>query len=365
MIKTVRICLAILFLSVVATRGWAENLVVKKDLSQEWMVYENGSFAKFDGQKVTTIYLDLNADRFAGDFLHIENATHFNLFINGKLAADGTSLLLSLDSLSKRYTAAMQICIRSDKSGGQLRTTIKSRQQHTAERLQPEKHKDSSFRDFSVVAALIMIILLITVIQVNPKLASDYFSIQKIFSPSEGEDSQVYSRMTSSTNILFYLFCSLMLGYFLMIIFQFVADRYVLAYAFQAATFGGALVLWLKLSLVILLLFFAKIILVYGLAYLFGMQAVAGVHFFNWIRLILVIFGAAAVILSIYFIARGQSETFFAALFQFFSWALAGWMIIILFKLRGRTDHSVFHLFSYICATELIPFLFIIKILYH
>jgi hypothetical protein len=365
MIKTVRISLAIFFVSIMASPAWAASLVVKKDLSSEWLVYENGRFTKFDGQEASTIYIEINASRFAGDFLSIASASRFHLFINGKLAADGSTLQLSLDSLAKRYTTAMQVSIHVEKSGGWLQTTIKSRNVQKNETSVIEMHKGTSFRDFSIVAALLIIILLITITRLNPKLAADYFSIQKIFSPSEGEDSQVYSRMTSSTNILFYLFCSLMLGYFLIIIFQFVAGRYVLAYGFRVDTFGVALVLWLKLSLVILLLFFAKIILVYGLAYLFGMQGVAGVHFFNWIRLILVIFGAAAVILSCYFIGRGQSESFFTALFKFFSWALAGWMIIILFKLRGRTDHSVFHLFSYICATELIPFLFIIKILYH
>lgn len=365
MIKSLQIYLAIFFLCLLAQSSQAQTLVVRKDLSSDWQVFEDGKYVKFDGHELSTIYINLDGNRYAGNFLAIDHVGGFDLFINGKLAAEGTNVKLSIDSLAKRYTSSMQLSIRSEKEGGKLVTTILTATPKPDDTLSLVKHKDSSFRDFSIVAALIIIVLLITIIGLNPKLASDYFSIQKIFSPTEGEDSQVYSRITSSTNILFYLFCSLMLGYFLMIIFQFVTGRYVLAYAFEAQTFATALWLWIKLSLMIMVLFFAKILLVYSLAYLFGMQGVAGIHFFNWIRLILVIFGAAAIVLSFYFIGRGQSESFFATLFQFFSWALAGWMIIILFKLRGRTDHSVFHLFSYICATELIPFLFIIKILYN
>jgi hypothetical protein len=151
----------------------------------------------------------------------------------------------------------------------------------------------------------------------------------------------------------------------MMIVFQFVHGRYPLAMSFQAESFSLAMMQWVKFSFVLLVLFFIKIILVYTLALLFGLPGIAGVHFFNWVRLLLVIFGVATIILSFYFIARGQSENFFNILFRFLSWTLAGWMILILFKLRGRTERSLFHLFSYICATELIPFLFIIKILYN
>ncbi|RAW03336.1 DUF4271 domain-containing protein [Pseudochryseolinea flava] len=364
MIKAFRICLAIFFLGafIIPSRGQA--LVLKKDLATEWLSFEDGAYHKFEGP-LETVYVDLDANRYVGNVLLISHPAGVNLFINGKFAGNGKEMQLSIDSLAKRYTAAMQLSVRPEQSGGKLTTHVLASSTPVDDGLTLMKHKDASFRDFSVVAALIIILLLIVIIRLNPKLASDYFSIQKIFSLTEGEDSQTYSRITNSTNILFYLFCSLMLGYFLMVVFQFVDDRYTLAYAFVAESFGMAIWLWIKLSVTIMLLFFAKIILVYSLAYLFGMQTVGGVHFFNWIRLILVIFGATVILMSFYFMGRGDNETFFNVLFQFFGWALAGWMIIILFKLRGRTDHSVFHLFSYICATELIPFLFIIKILYN
>ena len=74
--------------------------------------------------------------------------------------------------------------------------------------------------------------------QINPKLTSDYFSITKIFSTREGEDGQSSSRITSSINILFYAYCSLMLGYFLMIIFHYVPSQYAIS-----GTFSGKYIL--------------------------------------------------------------------------------------------------------------------------
>ncbi|HEY3430894.1 MAG TPA: DUF4271 domain-containing protein [Cyclobacteriaceae bacterium] len=357
------LCLTIFF-------GWginqsaAQTPQVKKDLAADWLVYEDGQYQKFENHAASTIYLKLNTNQYAGDVLHLESREPFSLFINGKLSSTNSRFLLDIDSLSKLFEPTLLISIHQPSGMHQLSTTIESHVRQTAGVLLPEKRKPSHFRDFTVVAALALIILLITMIRLNPKLASDYFSPTKIFSIHDGDDSQLYSRITSSTNILFYVFCSLMLGFYMMVVFQFVAERYPIALQFQNLTFWDAMWNWLRFSMVLLLFFFAKIVVVYGLSRLFGFQGIAGVHFFNWARVIIVIFGVACVILSFYFIARGQSEGFFNVLFKFLSWTLAGWMILILLKLRSKTEHSVFHLFSYICATELIPFLFIIKILY-
>ena len=65
---------------------------------------------------------------------------------------------------------------------------------------------------------------------------------------------------------------------------------------------------WLKLGFIVLLLLFSKIVLVFLLSNLFGLRGIAGIHFFNWIRLLLIVSGALSLILFIYFISRGQNE---------------------------------------------------------
>jgi hypothetical protein len=223
----------------------------------------------------------------------------------------------------------------------------------------------SSFRDFVIVGMLILVSVLIVVVQLNPKLASDYFSIIKMFFMREGEESQIYSRITSSINILFYVYCSLMIGYYLMIIFRFIPSHYVVALGFQSDSFGGAMFLWIKLSAIVLLIVFFKVVLVFFLSRMFGLTEIAGIHIFNWIRLLLVVFGTLTMVLFFYFILHGQNENFHIVLLKVISWLLVGWMFLIILKLSKRLSHSMFHLFSYICATELIPLLITIKVLYN
>ena len=188
------------------------------------------------------------------------------------------------------------------------------------------------------------------VVQLNPKLASDYFSIIKMFFMREGEDSQNYSRITSSINILFYVYCSLMIGYYLMIIFRFIPSHYVVALGFQADTFGGAMFLWIKLSAIILTIVFLKVVLVYCLAIMFGLTEIAGIHIFNWVRLLLVVFGSLTILLFfIFHFARSERE--FPHHFAEDYFMASGWMDVSHhFKIEQTNDAlHVSFIFVHLC----------------
>ncbi|MEO5976139.1 MAG: DUF4271 domain-containing protein [Chryseolinea sp.] len=346
----------------------AQPYALVKDLRNEWKIYDGGQYTLYHGEKkANTIYFLVEATAFPGMFLHMNSPAEYTLFVNGQLAIKTTQPRnLSLDSLSERFGAPiLQMAVhQSEIHEGGLVTTVVSRGENSVfgEMLSPHY---SAFRDFAIVGIMVLIIMFIIITQLNPKLASDYFSITKIFSMREGDDGQSRSRITSSINILFYAYSSLMLGYFLMIIYHFLPHEYPTALYFQSVTFWEAMYEWLELSLLVLLLFFVKIVMVFGLSYVFGMKEIGGVHFFNWVRLLVGVFGVLTVVLFVYFISHGYKLGFYNFLLGTVAWVFAGWMILIILKLRHRLEHSMFHLFSYICATELLPFLITIKVLYY
>lgn len=348
---------------------YAQKLIVKKDLESEWRVYQNDQYQLYaDAERAaTSIYFQIRLAEFDKDVLYINDTETFSFFINGKFVASTQHLTLKVDSLRKVFSSAVITCALHQKEGisKTLVTQIKS-SVPVAKRgeIILEQHS-SSFRDFVIISFMILVVMLITIVRLNPKLASDYFSITKIFFLRESDDAQVYSRITSSTNILFYIFCSLMLSYYLMIIFHFVPQHHPIAFSFHSQSFGMAMFQWLKLSSIVLAAFFLKIILIYSLTAMFGSGELASIHFFNWVRVVLIFFGALTIVLSVYFIMHGQQVNFFTTLLQLLAWVLAGWMILIALKLSSRMGRSVFHLFSYICATELIPFLITLKVLYN
>jgi hypothetical protein len=356
----------VLLFLILAITSKAQELTLKKDFRKEWLIFQDDVYKPFTAEEdAKTIYFWLEASKFAGDTLLIESTEPFALFINAQLVyASEMKLVLSIDSLqSLRSTPNLLIGIHQKNNiGVGLTTGILSRSVISASDLLQISF--SSFRDFGIAGMLILLVMLIVIIRLNPKLATDYFSVTKIFSLREGDDKQVYSRITSSTSILFYCFCSLIIGYYLTIIFHFIPNQYSLAAAFYADTFSSALISWFQLSLIILGFFFFKMAIVFLATFLFGYSDLMGIHFFNWVRLLLVVFGTLTVILFTYFIGRGHGKDFLASMFVFVAWILVAWMILILLKLMTRNSRSMFHLFSYLCATELIPFLLTINLLY-
>jgi hypothetical protein len=341
---------------------------VSKDFRSDWQIYQGERYVPFEANgKISTIYFWLETSQFGGQLLRLSSSEPYTVFINGQLFASGNDRVdLSVDSIQRIFTApVLLVGVHQEKiREGGLQTLIVSKAPVKASEVELPM-RFSSFRDFVIVGMLILVSVLILVVQLNPKLAADYFSIIKMFFLREGEDSQIYSRMTNSINFLFYVYCSLMIGYYLMIIFRFIPSDYVVALAFQSDSFGEAMFLWAKLSAIILAIIFFKVVLVYVLSIMFGLTEIAGIHIFNWIRLLLVVFGSLTMILFFYFILHGHNENFHVILLKIISWLLVGWMFLIILKLSKRMSHSMFHLFSYICATELIPLLITIKVLYN
>jgi Domain of unknown function (DUF4271) len=342
-----------------------ENFLEKVDLQSEWLTYTTNQFSTFEKatDPIRTIYFSVKPGKFKTDFLVISGQAEFSIFLNGKLLVDQTrKTALSFDSLQKIFpepTYFFSIHGARGIESEKLSTLICSR--ILINTLTEETHpiRRTSFRDFVIVAVLILFVFLVSIIQLNPRLSSDYFSVTKLFSLRETDVDQFYYRLTSG-NILFYLLISLALAFFMIVIGQFVEFGMI---DLKNADFAVSMLTWLKVCLAIFVLLFIKMALVYIVASLFGIRDIAGFHFFNFTRLLLVSVGALTLILSVYNLLRGQQYGVYDFLLSMLTWATGGWVLLLFLKLTNRVSYAVFHLFSYICATEIIPFLLIVKAL--
>ena len=347
-----------------------EKFTIKKDLRAEWMIFDQHGYKPLSTSlenNPNTVYFRLEPQKYPGDYLRLKSDKRFFLFVNGKVTGQYEGqVLLSLDSITRtafnpEYLVAIH---QRDLNRRDLITEIISMQRLPLATSNTAVKPLSDFRDFVVVSGLIIIVLFLVILHVNPKLAADYFSVARIFSAREAEDSQSSARLTSSSNVQFYILCSLMIGFYLLIILQNLPPQYALPIRFQASGFWMMWWQWLKLSTIIFYVFLLKILIIFSLTRLFNMRGMARFHFFNWIRLLLIVFGAATIILFMYFISRGDSANLFVVFLSFIIIALIGWIVVAFFKLSGRSEHSMFHLFSYICATEIIPLLITVKLLF-
>lgn len=344
----------------------AQSYVLKKDLRSEWQAFDGAKFLPFNESDGTSVfYLGIKNPDPRGEYLRITAKEPVSIFVNNQLAGSFRSRILSIDSIAKMAGKDhLLIAIYYDKlAAGDVSTELLSAARSP---LRPEhdKRRQSFFKDFVIVGTLILLVMVAAMIRLNPKLAADYFSIPRIFSLRDTEDLQISSRIGNSSNILFYVYCSLLLGFYLLVIFHFVPSVYPVSHSFQSESFFEALTDWLRLSSVLLGFLVLKIFLVISFSSLFGMPQVAGIHFFNWVRIIVVFLGLLTLFLIIYFIWYGQDISLLSLLLRLLAWIIAGWIVLIYLKLVRKSSASMFHLFSYICATELIPFLFVIRVLY-
>lgn len=362
----VRYLLAIFFLLGMSASGDAQSLEVEKDLRAEWLVFDAAEGYTNIGEQTPgdAVYLRISPAAWPKRFLAIHSARPYFIFVNGQLAGEfeGRSIF-SADSLATRYgPGEMMIAIYQNNLNTRALTTSFMSWKNAEEPVMVRP--DSWLRDFATVAGVLIILFFIFISHLNPKLASDYLSLRAIITLRESADALANARLTNSANVQFYVACSLLLGYYLLLIFQHLPEGYVVPLYFEAHGFWSAIGQWLKLSAVILLVFIMKVLIVFLFTRLFDMRGLTRVHFFNWMRLLLIVAGAATIVMYIYFISRGQRPEVYAGCLIAVIVTLVAWVVILFLKLTGSRGHTMFHLFSYICATELIPLFITIKVLF-
>lgn len=366
-----RLLPAVALVFVVTSLFGQERFTAKRNLRAEWLSFEEGTYKPVGDKPVTrlnTIYFQLDPQSDAGDYLSVKSSKPYFIFVNGKVSGEfvGWSKF-RIDSMLQRERRASWVAIHQDGVNERdLVTEVISRRRPALEQEDLTKipRPYSHFRDFVVLAGLLIILLFLLAFRANPKLASDYFAAARIFTSREMDESQASVRLTGGSNVQFYVLCSLLIGYYLLIILQHLPAEYAVPVRFQVSGFWTMWWQWLKLSVIVFFVLVAKVFLIFVLTRLFDMRGMARFHFFNWIRLLLVTLGAATIILFMYFISRGDDAGYYVAFLSVVVAVLVAWIVVAFFKLSGRTGHSLFHLFSYLCATEIIPLIITVKVLF-
>jgi hypothetical protein len=364
-------CLFILFGIVFNISVFAqEKFTVKKDLHEQWLQFNGSAYVPVsaaDAHGVNTVHFELNAGQYPDNSLLIRSHKTFFVFINGKLVKQSKgTLTLPLDSLSKMFlTSGLTVSVYQPEIDPlDLKTEIVTTKNPSNTATGIDGKPAADLKDFVILSGLLLTVFFVVIIRLQPKLAADYFSIRRVVSLREGEDSQTHARFAISSNVWFYIFGSMLTAFFLLILFYHLPEKYLVTIRFRSDSFFMIFFHWIRLSFIILCVLLVKIAVIFLLSNLFGLRGIAGVHFFNGMRLLLIVTSTLTVIIFVYFISRGQDFTVYTSLLSLLIFMLVVWIGLVFFKLNNRIEHSMFHLFSYICATEVIPLLVTVKVLF-
>lgn len=344
--------------------GFAQAPLRTQDLEKDWLVFTDSGYHVYKGQSgVQAIHLPFGKTKGVGDYLVMQSSRPVSIFLDNALLSSekkiDTLFIDSIRSQHNRLDFSLTFYASDIGKAGLTTRLITPTLVEATEKWAPQP--PTFFRDFIFIATFVILMILLVIIRLNPKLASDYFSVTKIFSLRESEDSIVYTRITSSGNFLFYGFSSLTLGFFLLLLFRHLPQKEWV----QVDSFQQALLYWLLLSAGVTVLFFGKMIVIYLFAALFNLRDVAGMQFFNWVRVLFLSVGGSITILISMVTMRSISTAWFQFFYAALGWLLMLWIVLAFFKIASKARIGLFHLFSYLCATEIIPSLIVLKILYY
>jgi hypothetical protein len=227
----------------------------------------------------------------------------------------------------------------------------------------PLPRKSTFLLNFTLITSLMVSIYLAFLMSTHPRLTFDYLNPSKLFSVQEREENLLEGRVTSRVNLLFYLFCSLFCSLTLLMIFHLTIDLVPLAHHFPIRSIGEGFLQWIKLSAIIASILIAKMVIVFIFSELFKVKDVAAIQYFHFIRALILAAGLITVISTVNFIFKGPVGGLHYLLLRAGAAVLVLSALMMYLKLLGLTRYHFFHLFSYLCASEIIPLVILLKFL--
>ncbi|WP_370687635.1 DUF4271 domain-containing protein [Fulvivirga ligni] len=223
-----------------------------------------------------------------------------------------------------------------------------------------KQRRQSNFNNVIFVSILILAIFLAVLYSFYVNTFIEFFKLRRAIGVREIDENLLKNRPLNGVNLLFYLFLSLLIGltvFFCANLSQIFQDIGM----FRADTFIEGLLNWIKISLLIFLWLTIKYLLIGNLTGLFKLGSFLNSHFINYVRISMVIFSVGLVFLVFSYYGFGiVSANYYIILFNIMLILMGIKIIILFFKLLNTGAYRTLHLFSYLCGTEVIPYILLL-----
>lgn len=343
-----------------------------KDFSNDWLFFDGkGSLplVRKSDFKGNTIKFSLDTRSFEGAFLRIEYPSDFSLFVNGNLHSTAEKKLeVDIDGLANRESQVLAITLYADNLNPYL---LKSNAFKVVNAdvstirddvilINPRER--GVFNDFYIVSSIFILAYFTILMVYYPRAVLEYFKIDRAFSARELDENLLKSRPFTGVNVSIFLFFSLLLAQ-LIISTVYMAAIFPERSIFYPETFLISIWNWAKVGFLIFLFVHVKFLILFTFTRLFGLQGFLNSHFFNSIRLSLITSALLSVIVSIlYFGVYHYHHEVYLSLYRAILIGIIPISLVLFIKLMASASFKNLHLFSYICGTELIPYVLILSL---
>ncbi|MFY0653338.1 MAG: DUF4271 domain-containing protein [Cyclobacteriaceae bacterium] len=223
------------------------------------------------------------------------------------------------------------------------------------------ERKTDAITDFYIVSIFIVLMVVLICKRALKNSFNDYFSLFRALSLKPKSEGIFSVGIFSSTNILMLLMYGIMLGFTFVII----DNVYPIAETTAAVdrSFGALLLQSFLVSLIASVLMVLKYFLISFVGSVFKLKKVLVIQFFDYFRLTLMM-ALILFCLAIIYVSVGQD-------LGAIMWMTIATIVLIMLilrpllmflKLNKLSGYKNLHLISYICGTEIIPLIIIVKI---
>jgi len=357
--------LVFLLLTTFGFRASAQQLVY--DLKQNWVYYnfENHGFLPLGQQDLhnKVISFKLSNKEFDKFYLTLVVPQKSYLFYRANLISTlkrGTTSF-SIDSLKKAINNKQPtLTIYGNKLLPELKTEVRTQPTDNNEvsLYQPSRFT-SSFSDFFYLALTVIIIFFVILKTRFAELTDQYLLFQRAFKFRTIDELIYKINFLGIPNIFFIFLISLILGFVTLSFMYFYPGELAILGIYPGVGLLSILVLyWLEITAIILVIFIAKYFLMILLSAVFTLK-ITSIHFAAFLRLIFYLSFILLIITSFQFVIIGVlPKSFYWSVLLF---GLVVIELIIFFKLTLVSTHTLIYNIIYLCATEIIPIVFLFK----
>lgn len=216
-------------------------------------------------------------------------------------------------------------------------------------------------RDFFIVG-MISCLLLITLYKLAyPFIFAMMIKPISLLNAEDFSESGSLQKFFSGDILLYVFIVNMLLS--LAMVTAMVIFRHEWLEARMELNFNSLIVLWLLGSLFLLVLTILKFTAIRILSYLFDLGKLEFAHFFYLLRLVVIttiglILGCAFFLFNEFSAVKMALEALFTGFFWIYIFGILGLFLIMV----NRLGFKKYHLFTYLCIAELVPFLILAKL---
>lgn len=348
------------------SNGLSQQLI--HNLKQEWVSYsqEYQGFLPVDEQNLTSrvVSFSLKNEEFNPFYLSISVNHKAYLFYRGQLLSQlnpGWSNF-KIDSLKEAIIDPEPFfSIHGDKLLPNLVTEVRTKPivGQSAHLFQPSRFSNS-FSNFFYTAFTFLLFIIVVLKTRFPELTNQYFLLQRTFR-FKTIDELIYKIPYLRVPNIFFLFLISSLFAFSTLCFMyfFPGELEILGVSPSSNGFWIIALGWGIVTVIIFIAIILKYFLTAIMSSVFGLN-ITNIHYASLIRLVFIMALLMATISLVHFLIPNLIGE------QLYWIVLVGGLIIIegilFFKLSLVTGHTLLYIIVYLCATELIPVVFLFKL---